>query len=55
MQHTCDEAGDDERQDEHLQHPHEDFSREGDQGEHGAVRHLHVAQQHPEHRSHDDA
>lgn len=53
-QRTCDEAGDDQRQDEHLQHPHEDFSGKGDHSEGGAVRHLHVAQQHPKHGAHDN-
>lgn len=31
---TCDQTGDDEREDEHLQHPHEDVSRESYQHDH---------------------
>lgn len=27
---TCDQAGDDEGQDQHLEHPHQQLSREGE-------------------------
>lgn len=44
---TCDQAGDHQGQDQHLQHPHEDLSWEGDDHDDVGRQRRDVAQQHP--------
>ncbi len=46
---TCDETGDDEGQDEHLQHSHEDISRKGNQRESVCVQIRNITQHHAQH------